>query len=112
MLITISDKPRAPRDLRVKGFTEDSVTLSWVKPKDDGGCPISEYIVEKRESLRMIWHPVCQTEDLECEAKRLTEGASYVFRVSAQNSVGVGPAEELTKSVAAKSPHGTYKLNS
>ena len=82
--------------------------MSWNEPKFDGGCPITDYFIEKRESLSMIWHQVFITKDTECMVKKLIEGAGYVFRVSAQNSVGIGPAEELSKSVAAKSPHGKY----
>merc|ERR1712004_903045 len=36
---------------------------------------------------------------------RLHEGSQYVFRVAAENKVGVGAFEELSKAIAAKSPH-------
>ena len=43
-----SDKPSVPRDLRATMVAEDSVTLSWMSPKDNGGADITHYVVEKR----------------------------------------------------------------
>lgn len=103
----ITDKPGPPRDLHVPSVTEDSVTLSWMPPKDDGGSSITQYVVEKREALRMSWYPAGTFAAGVTSAKisGLEEGVQYVFRVSAVNSVGSGPAEEMQRAVAAKSPH-------
>lgn len=92
-------------DLRASEVKEDSVTLTWSKPKDNGGAPITEYVIEKREALRMMWKSVGSTSDTDYKVPRLTEGTQYVFRVAASNKVGVGIYEELSKSIAAKSPH-------
>ena len=56
----------------------------------------------------MSWHRAGSTSDTEYMVTRLAEGVHYMFRVSAENSQGVGPAEELSKSVAAKSAHSKY----
>ena len=103
----IVDKPDQPRDLHSTTITEDSVTLNWLAPKDDGGSPITQYIVEKRETLRMSWQPAGTFPATSTSGKvsGLEEGVQYVFRVSAVNSVGSGPAAELNRAVAAKSPH-------
>lgn len=47
--IVVLDKPSAPENLKVKTVTEDSVSISWDEPKDDGGALITEYVIEKRE---------------------------------------------------------------
>jgi hypothetical protein len=39
-------------------------------------------------------------------AEPLITGSQYLFRVAAENSVGVGEFTELTASVTAKSSHG------
>ena len=94
-----------PRDLRVTGVTEDSVTLCWLPPQDNGGAEVTHYVVEKREALRMTWQPVGTSAEPTAVVPRLGEGVQYVFRVSAVNRVGTGAPEELNRAVAAKSPH-------
>ena len=84
------------------------MTLTWSKPKDDGGSPITEYVIEKREALRMMWKSVGSTSDTEFTVGRLTEGTQYVFRVAAENKVGVGAFVETSKGIAAKSPHSKF----
>ena len=39
---------------------------------------------------------------------RLMEGNQYVFRVSAENEVGIGEPAELSQSITTKSPFGQY----
>ncbi len=85
--------------------TETTVSLEWSSPKDDGGSPLTGYVMEKREALRMVWNPVSSPTTTKYTATRLHEGTQYVFRVAAENKVGTGQFEELTKSIAAKSPH-------
>jgi len=88
-------------------MSEDSVTLAWLPPTDNGGSDVTQYVVEKREALRMMWQPVGTTPDVTLVVPRLSEGVQYVFRVSAVNKIGAGPPEELNKAIAAKSPHCT-----
>ena len=106
--VTLTDKPGPPSQLRSKDVTEDSVTLAWAAPRQDGGSPVTGYIVEKREAMRMVWQTVGSTADTEFRVPRLTEGMNYVFRVSAENKLGPGQPEELTSSITAKSPHSEY----
>jgi hypothetical protein len=39
------------------GHTENSITLAWSKPRNDGGTPITNYVVEKREKGTDKWIP-------------------------------------------------------
>lgn len=34
------------------------MVVSWNPPLDDGGCAISNYIIEKRDTNRDLWMPV------------------------------------------------------
>jgi hypothetical protein len=38
-------------DLNIVDFDEESVTLRWAKPHNDGGKPISNYIIQKKARL-------------------------------------------------------------
>lgn len=42
------DPPGAPGAPKGVETTEDSITITWAKPRHDGGSPITGYVVEKR----------------------------------------------------------------
>lgn len=46
-----SDKPSPPeRPLEITDMTPETCSLAWKPPLDDGGSPITNYIVEKFEA--------------------------------------------------------------
>lgn len=75
----------------IKDISSDSVTIGWNKPLDDGGLDISAYQVERCNVGKMIWSKVADVEhDLSAYSiQKLHEDAEYMFRVCAQNAVGV-----------------------
>lgn len=93
-------------ELKVKGVSETTVTLTWEDPKDDGGCLISGYVIEKKDAGKRSWTKVDTCSELEYEVKQLIEGQTYNFQVAAENEVGVGPFKALTKGIAPKSGFG------
>ena len=44
-ILDVAGAPGTPRGVET---SEDSITISWTKPRHDGGSPITGYIVEKR----------------------------------------------------------------
>lgn len=72
-------------------------------PEKDGGSPITNYIVEKRDVRRKGWQTVDTTvKDTKYTVTPLTEGSLYVFRVAAENAVGQSDYCEIEDSVLAK----------
>ena len=49
------DPPGAPGAPRGIETTEDSITITWTKPRHDGGSPITGYIIEKRQFNDEKW---------------------------------------------------------
>ena len=92
-------------------MTQNSITIRWTAPEDDGGSKILGYTVEKREGTRRMWQNVGTTESTEMEVTHLIEGNQYAFRVSAENKVGVSDPTELTDQVTAKSQYSKYDLH-
>lgn len=55
----LADRPQPPEGPVV--FNEiyrNYMVISWNPPLDDGGCAVSNYIIEKRDTNRDLWMPV------------------------------------------------------
>lgn len=103
-------KPSAPQLLEVSNITDDSVTLSWLSPVNDGGARVFRYVVELRDVSRAEgWTYVKEVDSsdiLVACVEGLKEGKPYQFRVYAENEVGPGPAAELRDRVIPRSQLG------
>ena len=88
-----------------ENLTNDSCKLTWFTPEDDGGSPITNYIIEKRESDHRAWTPVSYTVTRQnATVQGLTEGKAYFFRIAAENIIGMGPFTETTKEIVIRDP--------
>lgn len=105
---TVVDVPTAPEGLAASNVTKDGCELSWRKPKDDGGCNILHYVVEKKDIDSGNWTMVAETPSLTCKVDRLIEGQSYLFRVKAVNHEGDSPYCTIKEPVLAKNPYGKF----
>ena len=68
-----------------------SVAFKWKPPKDDGGCPVTGYILERQQVGRNKWtglgevpggNPSYRDSDVD-------PGRRYCYRIRAKNSEGV-----------------------
>ena len=104
-----SDEPEAPRNLRVKEYWTDHISVTWDVPDSDGGSPITGYIIEKRDAMRATWVKAGSVapDVTSFTANNLFEGGEYLFRVFAENKVGPSvKAAELATPCKAKMPFG------
>merc|ERR1719430_793985 len=97
--------PSAPGEPKIVDFDNKSVTLRWDKPKQDGGRPISHYIIQKKDKFGG-WFDALITDDQNCTATidelearvpGLSEGKWYQFRVIAANKAGESEPSPETK---------------
>ena len=106
MTVTVLDRPEPPvGPVIYQNLDRDTIKLSWNPPEDDGGTEVTGYIVEKAEYGLSNWI-ACSGYTTNCEyiARSLHEGQKYLFRISAENSVGV--SDPLTgKHIEARSPY-------
>jgi len=108
----LAGKPLAPRGLRVTEVYKDHVSLAWDEPDSDGGSPITNYVIEKKDAAKTNWISAGQseTETLAFKVTKLFEGTKYDFRVAAENKIGIGEYVELDESVTAKLPFGKFSF--
>lgn len=91
---TPSSVPSVPQDLTATPG-DKQVKLVWEHPADDGGFPITEYIVEYKLTADADdpsnWTDIDHdSDDTEATITGLTNGTAYDFRVTAVTSAGNG----------------------
>uniref|UniRef100_A0A6I8QSE0 Titin n=1 Tax=Xenopus tropicalis TaxID=8364 RepID=A0A6I8QSE0_XENTR len=104
--IKVLDRPGPPEGpIAITGVSAEKCTLTWKPPQQDGGSDISHYIVERRETSRLVWTVVdSNVQTLSCKVTKLLEGNEYIFRVMAVNKYGVGEPLE-SEPVLARNPY-------
>lgn len=113
MSLCYADKPGPPAgEIQFKKVTADNVTIMWSPPADEGGAMVTHYIVEKRETSRVMWSIVSEKlVDCIVNVPRLIQGNEYIFRVRGVNKYGIGDPLE-SQPVIAKNAFGKNSLHS
>lgn len=102
--LVFADEPGAPGRPEATDWDKDHVDLRWTPPLNDGGSPITGYVIEKREKGAPKWIKACETgPDCKGRVDSLDEGVEYEFRVKAINAAGPGEASDASKPITAKS---------
>lgn len=108
--VKVLDSPSACHSLIVKNVSRGKLTLSWEPPHIDGGSPITNYIVEKKDALMKAFTvitTVCPNSTYKVDG--LAEDIAYFFRVSAENENGIGDTCETAEPVRATETPGPIK---
>ncbi|ESO11838.1 hypothetical protein HELRODRAFT_166898 [Helobdella robusta] len=87
----IRDVPSDPLNLRLLKVDDGMMSISWMPPKYDGGCPIKQYLIDLCEYGSRVWFHADATDGNIYRAilKRLKTGSSYFVRVYAKNEIGI-----------------------
>lgn len=99
-VIGTPSQPGEPRPYPVSDEV-GTIKMSWKPPDDDGGAPITHYVVrEERKGATQR----CATN--ECVFRKLDAAGNYSFRVQAVNRVGASEWSELSRSARADTAPG------
>ncbi|XP_032836804.1 immunoglobulin-like and fibronectin type III domain-containing protein 1 [Petromyzon marinus] len=96
MQLEVIDKPSLPVGPLETSVAGKLVTMTWQPPLDDGGRPVSRYLVERRQADKRSWVPVGDAagDAASFKTDKVDEGKAYQFRVRAVNSEGESDALE------------------
>ena len=75
--------------------------MGWTAPQDDGGSPITHYVVQELRTGKWI---TCRTN--ECDFGGLENAKAYTFKVGAVNKIGQGEWSSVSKSAFADTAPG------
>lgn len=91
--LNVSDVPGPPKGPMEVKPVDGGFAVAWQPPENDGGEPITHYILEKKDVRRPHWaRPVrLGPKSLSKALDDLAPGMEYAFRVAAENAVGQGP---------------------
>ena len=102
--------PDSPVKLDVIAKTDSSITLQWEMPRNDGGSPITEYLLEMRDKknkngdwVQVQTLPVVTTS---FRVTKLHEDVYYSFRIKAANIIGYSEPRTLEKSIKPQKQSG------
>lgn len=101
--VRVLDRPSPPLNLRAEDFSGDCLTLYWQPPKDNGGAPVTNYVVEKKETRSGTWSRVtAYVVSTSVRVRGLVLGRDYEFRVMAENQYGTSDPATTAEPIKAK----------
>lgn len=93
---SVSDKPTSP--LGPAEVTESSATcieFRWRPPKDDGGSPVINYIIERQQVGRNTWKKIGEFPGVpNYRDTDVDHGRKYYYRIRAVTAEGISEVME------------------
>ncbi|XP_034388193.1 immunoglobulin-like and fibronectin type III domain-containing protein 1 [Cyclopterus lumpus] len=90
--LIVLDKPTPPQgpvDIMESAVT--SVEFKWKPPKDSGGCPVTNYVLERQQVGRNKWSDLGEIPGSNPSYKDsdVNPGRKYCYRIRAKNAEGI-----------------------
>ena len=86
----------------------EHVKLSWMPPEDDGGTPITSYLVRYMDIDSGEWVTACTSSTPNATATGLKPGHLYQFEVSAINKEGQSEPIFTGDPILAENPYSKF----
>nr|XP_046241212.1 immunoglobulin-like and fibronectin type III domain-containing protein 1 [Scatophagus argus] len=90
--LIVLDKPTPPQGpVEIKESAVTSVEFKWKPPKDSGGCPVMNYIIERQQVGRNKWTNLGEIPGSNPSYKDsdVDPGRRYCYRIRAKNAEGI-----------------------
>ncbi len=92
-IVGTATKGSQPLDVNAR-LSKTSATVSWTQPEDDGGRPITSYVVISSPDKKY-----CTTTTTSCVVKGLQAGVKYTFTVNARSGGELSAASVASSTV-------------
>lgn len=105
--------PEAPMNLEITDWDATLVRLKWKAPPNDGGAPITYYVMEYKSRSDEDWQQAPKVKPDKVPkgvVDGLTTNTKYEFRVFAENRSGRGPASDMTLPLLVKTQKAPPKI--
>ena len=94
--------------------TKNTIKITWSVPEHDGGCKITSYVVESRESTEEDSESFVEVARLKAGVTTyvctdLAENKKYDLQVRAVNEIGIGEPSMPVSSIMTKDSSGEHK---
>ncbi|XP_069753359.1 immunoglobulin superfamily member 22-like [Narcine bancroftii] len=90
--LNVIDRPKPPHGkVEFLEHTGKCISMKWKAPRDNGGKPITGFIIEKKLVGKKSWIKVGEVDGntTTFSTSKIEEGKAYQFRIRAVNSEGV-----------------------
>jgi len=106
--IICQDVPQPPQDVDITDVYQTSCVVSFNPPSDDGGTPITKYVIERQDlSKKHGWESVAEVLPSEPCLKKIDDlipKKQYRFRIRAVNAIGQSDPATFKNTILAKDP--------
>ncbi|XP_061642016.1 immunoglobulin-like and fibronectin type III domain-containing protein 1 isoform X2 [Phyllopteryx taeniolatus] len=100
----VLDRPGPPEGpVETLETTSSLIEIEWKPPKDNGGCPITNYVIERQQEGHSLWTKLGHVsgDKTTFRDRNVTHGKKYSYRIYAENSEGLGDSLETADSIMA-----------
>ncbi|XP_057702567.1 immunoglobulin-like and fibronectin type III domain-containing protein 1 [Corythoichthys intestinalis] len=100
----VLDRPGPPEGpVETVETTSSVIAIEWKPPKDDGGSPVTNYVLERQQTGQSLWTQLGRVsgDKTSFRDRNVTHGKKYSYRIYAENSEGLGDSLETADSIMA-----------
>ncbi|XP_029989165.1 immunoglobulin-like and fibronectin type III domain-containing protein 1 isoform X1 [Sphaeramia orbicularis] len=102
--LIVLDRPGPPEGpVETVETTSSVIEIKWNPPKDDGGSPVTNYIIERQHARQSLWTKLgdVTADKTSFRDRNVTHGKKYNYRIYAENPEGISDPLETADSIMA-----------
>ncbi|XP_038824346.1 immunoglobulin-like and fibronectin type III domain-containing protein 1 [Salvelinus namaycush] len=101
--LIVLDKPGPPEGpVEILETTSTVIELQWGAPKDNGGSPVTNYIIERQQLGQTVWKKMgdVAADKTTYRDRNVVHGKLYIYKIYAVNPEGTSDALQTEETMA------------